>query len=57
MTEQLDDSDDYPDAWKPRERVELDEALEPLAVEAWLASLSAVEFAQLVARARGGAGR
>jgi hypothetical protein len=39
-----DDSDDYPRAWRPRERVDRDAAFEPTEAELWLASLSDREF-------------
>jgi hypothetical protein len=48
--EPVDDS--YPDAWKPRERVQRDDELEPLAVEAFIASLSPAELQSLLTRAR-----
>ena len=57
MTTQPDDApvDDYPQAWRPPERVDLDEAAQiaPLAVEQWLASASPAELQATLARARG----
>jgi hypothetical protein len=44
--------DDYPEAWKPRERRERDEAL-MLALDSYIAALSPEEFDQLVQRTRG----
>lgn len=52
VTEPVDDS--YPASWTPKEVRDRDDALEAPAVEAWLASLSGIEFAKLVARTRGG---
>jgi hypothetical protein len=46
--EPVDDS--YPDAWKPRERRERDDALEPLAMEAALAAMDPRERAAMLQR-------
>ena len=52
MTTTPEPDDSYPQAWKPRERVERDEAagIEPLAVETWLASLPPRELTLLLQR-------
>jgi hypothetical protein len=44
---------EYPSAWRPRGAPVPDDELEPLAVETFLASLSATEFQALMARVRG----
>ncbi len=46
--------DSYPEAWKPRERIERDEAagIEPTAAEVWLASLSPQELTLLLQRVK-----
>jgi hypothetical protein len=44
----------YPSSWRPREApISDDEPLEPLAVEAYIGSLSQTELTLLLARARG----
>jgi hypothetical protein len=48
MTEPVE----YPEAWKPRERRERDEAI-ALAIDSYVAALSPEEFDQLVQRTRG----
>jgi hypothetical protein len=49
--------DSYPPEWKTADILRREEALETPDVEAYLGSLTAVEFQQLVTRARGGVGR
>lgn len=46
--------DSCPSSWKPRERIERDEAagIEPLAVEKWLAALDPRELTQMLQRVR-----
>ena len=47
-----DDSSDYPSGWRPRERVERDDALEPLAIEKHLAALSERDLTLMLQRVR-----
>jgi hypothetical protein len=51
-TQPDDEPTDYPDNWKPPERVQLDKALEPLEVEVYLSSLPPRELTHMLQRIR-----
>jgi hypothetical protein len=48
---EVDDS--YPQAWKPRERLDRDHELDPTEAELWLGSLSPAELQATLLRVRG----
>ena len=43
---------EYPSSWRPDYIKERDDGIEPLAAEAWIASLSDREFQSLIQRTR-----
>jgi hypothetical protein len=50
VTTEPESSDDYPDAWKPRERRERDKADAPLEMELALAAMDPQERAAMLRR-------
>jgi hypothetical protein len=52
MTSTEPDDSSYPPSWRPREAVERDNALEPLAIERHLAALSERELTLMLQRIR-----